>query len=269
MNWLDYRERLGISCNNKDLFSILQNKVVNFIKYSDESPEYSSNELFDFCMYTGLSFEEYEGDGTLDDLAVIFETECKNTKDIVSYFIAFVQTCALEVNEKLKLIKKLQQFLMESRCEFEIYQDSDGYFLFPIGASELDKRLVSDTLIWLDVFPQTKKTFSIALKQYSDKQYIRDIADNLRKALEDFLKEFLKNTKNLESNIPLVGNYLKEHGASDEIVKILVGLVNLYSTLNNKIAKHHDKVDAKFLEFLLYQTGLFIRMLIVVESETN
>ena len=82
-------------------------------------------------------------------------------------------------------------------------------------------------------------------------------------------KEFLKNTKNLESNIPLVGNYLKEHGASDEIVKILVGLVNLYSTLNNKIAKHHDKVDAKFLEFLLYQTGLFIRMLIVVESETN
>ena len=82
-------------------------------------------------------------------------------------------------------------------------------------------------------------------------------------------KEFLVNSKNLEHNIPLIGAYLKEQGASEEIAKILVGLINLYSTLNNKIAKHHDKVDAKFLEFLMYQTGLFIRMLIVLKREST
>ena len=30
--------------------------------------------------------------------------------------------------------------------------------------------------------------------------------------------------------------------------------------INDRIAKHNDAVDAKMLEFLLYQTGILIRM---------
>ena len=268
MNWVDYREKLGISYSNKELFSIIYAKIVNFIKYQ-EIPDYSSDEFFKFCMIIGLPYSDYESYYVDQGLLEVFRLKVNNTVELVSYYIAYVQTREIPDIEKSRLIKILQGYLREAHCEFEIYKDQDGYYLFPVGAEMLDNKLVSDTLIWLDEYPQTMKTFSVALRQYSEKTYIRDIADNLRKALEDFLKEFLVNSKNLEHNIPLIGAYLKEQGASEEIAKILVGLINLYSTLNNKIAKHHDKVDAKFLEFLMYQTGLFIRMLIVLKREST
>ena len=36
--------------------------------------------------------------------------------------------------------------------------------------------------------------------------------------------------------------------------------------MNDKIAKHNDAVDAKLLEFLLYQTGILIRMVLSVKQ---
>ena len=77
-------------------------------------------------------------------------------------------------------------------------EDKDGVFIFPKGAKELDDALVSEPLEWLREYPQAHKTYCIALKQYSDGIYIRDVADNLRKTLETFLQEFLGNTKILK-----------------------------------------------------------------------
>ena len=70
-------------------------------------------------------------------------------------------------------------------------------FVFPAGDPMMDKNLVSDVLSWLDKYPGAKKTYVNALKQYVDGIYIRDAADNLRKALETFLQEFLQNDKNV------------------------------------------------------------------------
>lgn len=56
------------------------------------------------------------------------------------------------------------------------------------------------------------------------------------------------------------------HNAEPELAGSIKDLLLKYDTLNNKIAKHNDKVDARYLEFLLYQTGIFIRMLITVKN---
>ncbi|MCR4953190.1 MAG: hypothetical protein K6A43_03865, partial [Treponema sp.] len=126
--------------------------------------------------------------------------------------------------------------------------------------------LVSEPLEWLKDYPQTQKTYVIALKQYSDGIYIRDVADNLRKTLESFFQEFLGNKKNLANNINEVFKFLGAHNAEPELSGSIKDLLSKYDTLNNKIAKHNDKVDARYLEFLLYQTGIFIRMLITVKN---
>ena len=126
--------------------------------------------------------------------------------------------------------------------------------------------LVSEPLEWLNNYPQTKKTYVIALKQYSDGIYIRDVADNLRKTLEAFFQEFLGNKKNLANNINEVFKFLGTHNAEPELAGSIKDLLSKYDSLNNKIAKHNDKVDARYLEFLLYQTGIFIRMLITVKN---
>ena len=134
---------------------------------------------------------------------------------------------------------------------------------------ELEDALVSEPLEWLKEYPLSHKTFCIALKQYSDGSYIRDVADNLRKALEDFLREFLGNNNDFNKNKKEVENYLKSQSVDSHLITILCSLLNHYYLLNNEIAKHNDKMDKKYLEYLLYQTGIFIRTLIVVKREEN
>lgn len=81
---------------------------------------------------------------------------------------------------------------MKAHIQYEVLEDKDGYFVFPAGDPMMDENLVSNVLVWLDKYPGTKKTYVNALKQYADGIYIRDAADNLRKALETFLQEFYK-----------------------------------------------------------------------------
>lgn len=158
--------------------------------------------------------------------------------------------------------------LNESHVPYEVIQDQDGYFIFPKGAKELDDALVSQPLEWLLKYPNTHKTYCIALEQYSEGIYIRDVADNLRKALEAFLQEFLGNTKNLETNKNEICRYLGEQGVDAGISGLFQPLINSYKNINDRIVKHNDAVDEKLLEFLLYQTGVLIRMVISIkESE--
>ena len=151
-------------------------------------------------------------------------------------------------------------------------EDQDGYFIFPKGAKELDDALISQPLEWLSQCPNARKTYIIALHQYADGIYIRDVADNLRKALETFLQEFLGNDKNLESNKNEICKYLGQQGVDAGISGLFQPLINSYKNVNDRIAKHNDRVDEKLLEFLLYQTGVLIRMVLSVkgmEAETN
>lgn len=153
--------------------------------------------------------------------------------------------------------------------KYEVVEDKDGTFIFPLGAKELDDALVSEPLEWLNDYPNARKTLIIALQQYSKGLYIRDVADNLRKAFEEFLKEFLNNNNDLNKNKKEVEVYLKLQNAAPQLVTMLVSLISHYYLLNNEVAKHNDKIDEKYLEFLMYQTGVFIRMLIVVKRDSE
>lgn len=266
MDWMDYRERLGIGFNDNEKFEKLKNYIGNH--YQDISYSYGDESYIEFCNEVGVS----RSDDYSEPLNFIWKklNDTTNLKEFLAYYIAFVNTYYEDKNYELsrdKLYEILENGLNQFKIPFDLIQDDNQYFVFPKGAEELDRALVSEPLQWLSKYPSAHKTFCNALKQYSDGDYIRDVADNFRKALEGFLKEFLNNTKNLDNNIQEVGKYLKTQNTDDEIVKILVGLGNTYTTLNNKIAKHNDKVDSKYLEFLMYQTGLFIRMLIVVKTE--
>lgn len=97
-------------------------------------------------------------------------------------------------------------------------------------------------------------------------QSIRDVADNLRKTLEAFLQDFLGNTKNLETNKNEICKHLGAQGIDAGIAGLFQPLINTYKNINDRIAKHNDAVDAKLLEFLLYQTGVLIRMVITTNN---
>lgn len=272
MDFVDYRKRLGIGFNDKNLEEFFFTKIFNLLRTMQNTDnQISITEYELFCMQTGRPINTHLQDGDYWDSIMFTLKNCNQSiSEFLSYYIFFV---ICQKDEWYKTYKKstflniLKNCLEESHIPFDVFEDNDGYFIFPKGAKELDDALVSEPLEWLSCYPIARKTFINALRQYSEGKYIRDVADNLRKSFEEFLREFLGNEKDLNENKKEVENYLKEQSADPQLITMLVSLISHYYLLNNGTSKHRDKMDKKYLEFLLYQTGLFIRMLIVVKTE--
>jgi len=272
MKNVDYRKKLGLGFNDESKIKMLKIRIFNLLTEFDETKEDWELEI-DIKKIT-RNFSDEIGiliPSEYKNLQIIYYIICsqKDISSCVYFFVTFLNTLKHEYNDYV-IIETLETRFLSAldnmKISYDKSVDSDGIFVFPKGAEELDSALVSEPLEWLKDYPQTKKTYVIALKQYSDGIYIRDVADNLRKTLEAFFQEFLGNKKNLANNINEVFKFLGTHNAEPELAGSIKDLLSKYDSLNNKIAKHNDKVDARYLEFLLYQTGIFIRMLITVKN---
>ena len=275
MDFIDYRKALGLSFKDKDKKELFIKRIGVYMQSAENCPFEEQDEI-NFSYMIG---EDYLL-ANIDLLEVHFENDpiglqrawlylSKRTEtfeDFLSCVVALINTYGGKKTDKKAIISSVKKALMDSHIEFELIEDFDGIFIFPKGAKELDDALVSEPLEWLKEYPQAHKTYCIALRQYSDGEFIRDTADNLRKALEEFLQEFLGNDKNLENNKNEICKYLGEQEVDAGISGLFQPLINAYKNINDRIAKHHDKVDEKLLEFLLYQTGVLIRMVISVKN---
>lgn len=265
MKYVDYREKLGLGFNDDDKTKMLFNKIIEFLKkancdYSLQYGFFGRNDIeYFFCQAVG----ENTCYNNFYDIIISFQKE-KCIAGIISKFIVLVNLSTPKGRKFL--IDLLKKYLESLNIPYELIEDEDGYFIFPKGAKELDDALVSEPLEWLSKYPKSRKTYINALKQYSDGIYIRDVADNLRKTLETFLQEFLGNTKNLETNKNEICKYLGEQGVDSGVSGLFQPLINAYKNINDRIAKHNDAVDKNLLEFLLYQTGVLIRMVIIVKK---
>lgn len=271
MKWIDYRKKLEIGFNDQQKLNYFYVKIFNILDdFSDETmSQIDEREYFLFCDMTGTIMEQSVYHGEQYKLIIQeLHKHCQSLEEFLSYYIAFVncqQDSEYKPLKKNQFINILCNLLEDAHIQYDIMEDSDGYFLFPKGVKEFDYALVTEVLEWLSDYPGAQKTYVAALKQYADGIYIRDVADNLRKALETFLQEFLGNKKNLESNKNEICRYLSSHGVDSGISGLYQPLISAYKNINDRIAKHNDKVDAKLLEFLLYQTGILIRMPIVIK----
>ena len=203
----------------------------------------------------------------------VLEHHTSYLTEFLPYCMAFINSVKTEKHgnwKRIDFVNIVIKMLEESHIPYELLEDNGEYFVFPKGAPELDAALVSEPLEWLKDYPVAHKTYITALKQYTEGVFIRDVADNLRKTLEAFLQEFLGNAKNLETNKNDICKYLGEQGVDAGITGLFQPLINAYKNINDRIAKHNDAVDEKLLEFLLYQTGILIRLVLTVKhSDTK
>ena len=63
------------------------------------------------------------------------------------------------------------------------------------------------------------------------------------------------------------GDYLKEKGVPSELSNNFEKLLDLYTKYINNYAKHHDKTSKNVLEYIMYQTGNLIRLLITLKQD--
>ena len=272
MKWVDYREKLGIGFNDKQKFKMLSAMLKNYVENVIEE-NYDEDSFLNYCQMVGEDYHEYYR--PYQHLKESLDN-CKSTEELVAKYIALYNTYSsglggysYNIVGKGEVLECLKESLDRLNIKYEILEDEDGIFIFPAGAKELDEALVSEPLEWLNDYPKARKTYTVALQQYSNGQYARDVADNFRKAFEEFLREFLNNNNDLNKNKKEVEAYLKEQNADPQLITMFVSLISHYYLLNNEVAKHNDKMDARYLEFLMYQTGVFIRMLVTVKRDSK
>ena len=63
------------------------------------------------------------------------------------------------------------------------------------------------------------------------------------------------------------GRYLKSIGVPAEITGNMETLLQAYANFMNGYAKHQDATSMNVLEYIMYQTGNIIRLLITLKQE--
>lgn len=197
----------------------------------------------------------------------ILLTHQDSLEEFLLYFIPLINRYDEEKQFEHKIF--LETILKKAKIPYEIFKDNDGYFVLPRGAKELDDVLVSQPLEWLKDYPSARIAWIKALKDYSDatEETASDVADKFRKALEAFFQEYFNSNKSLENYKAEYGTYLKSQGIPKEISGNFETLLQSYTQFINNYAKHRDATSDKVLEYIMYQTGNIIRLLITLRQE--
>ena len=270
MKYVDYREKLGLGFDDQGKAVMLLNKITEFLKlfFLDSNGmkatfgERASRIVYFYCQRVG---ERIYNNNCYDILSSMTKEHC--AEGYISKFIVLVNL-ATERGRHI-LLNTIKDFLDSLNIPYEIFEDEDGYFIFPKGAVELDDALVSAPLEWLNKYPQTRTEFAQALKDYSElpAEKASDVADKFRKALERFFQEFFGKNCTLENVKSDYGNFMKNKGVPTELSNNLETLLQAYTNFMNGYAKHHNKTSKNLLEYIMYQTGNVIRLIITLKSE--
>lgn len=274
MDFIDYREKLGIGFDNRDLEDLFFNRLFNVLDdLNAMEMQISSKEYFNFCKEVGwrIKHDALPGEYWEIILTVLHKTS-SSIKEFLPYYMFFIN---IQVDNKYKRWKKsgfkklLCDCLNMSHISYEILEDKGDYFVFPKGVEEFDRELISNNLMWLKDYPATHKAWISALKDYNESTDITasETADNFRKTLERFFQEFFNSEKSLENLKSEYGEFLKEKGIPSELSNNFEKLLELYTKYMNNYAKHHDKVSKNVLEYIMYQTGNLIRLLITLKQD--
>jgi hypothetical protein len=154
----------------------------------------------------------------------------------------------------------------------EITESNEQVVIYPKGAKLLDDAVINRNLLWLESHPIVLRRFEQALKHYmsGDKNTDRNLLDDLRVALEQLLKEVLKNGKPLEKQKTELLPWLKIRGIHKQVINMYNTLLDQYSQFQNDAVKH-EKGEEEFtesdIEFLIYTTGTFMRLLLRLEQK--
>lgn len=281
MDYIDYREKLGLSFNDKEKQEVFITRVFSYLT-GNSSVEFSNKDEKEFCYQVCIKswYEEHNPNFStliivvdeptgLSKLAYYLNKRRNEFRDFLSTLVFFLNIFSGKKSIKEKLWQDVRRMLEDSHIQYDLLEDNNNLFIFPKGAKELDNALVSQPLEWLSSYPIAQTAFVKALKLYADasNSNASEIADNFRKALESFFQEFFSSKRALEKLKSEYGSFLKSKDIPAEISNNLEKLLELYTKFINNNAKHHDRTSKNILEYIMYQTGNIIRLLITLKNE--
>lgn len=273
MDFMTYSEKLGLGFDDVYKQQAFLNRMYNVINNSEI--KFPSGLERIFASEIGLKYSPtYDSVFGTHQIEVLSNAwgYIERFKDFKLQLASIVfLTNLFKVTEKYEfnyLYEGLIRSLDFSHILYQVEKDGDQIFIFPKGSPILDKAEIQTPLSQLDAYPKSKHSFTYSLKMYND---LNDsnasiVADSFRKSLETFFQEFFNSDKNLENLKSEYGRFLKDRGIPSELSANFESLLKAYTNYNNNYAKHHDKSTKLVLEYLLYETGNIIRLLLTIKD---
>ena len=172
MDWLDYRQALGLSFNDDQKKNLFIKRIEVFMR-SGKRYSFTERDEIAFAYMIGETYlpsdreplafcldEELVG---LQKVWPYLKKHTDNFLDFLATLVAFINTYKGKNSDKIAVFSAIKGALNDCHIDFEIVKDSDGDFIFPKGAKELDDALVSEPLDWLADYSESRKAFVKAL----------------------------------------------------------------------------------------------------------
>lgn len=243
-------------------------RILNILKEIDRNV--TDESITAFCQYYGI--EEVWHTQTYGDHSwstniinrLNNETDEKEFYRLIELIFSLDITSTVGYNRsytysKNILLREVANAVELSDVNASIAVSNNEVILYPKGEKELDDKLVNRTLSFLN--DKSNGHFEHALKFYQAKNPIKS-AESLRRALEEFLRFKLQNTKGLDANIAELQKKLKSDGRDPQIRNIIFQTFSYLDQYFNENSKHKDgDIDAAENEYLIYQIGLLMRYL--------
>ena len=259
--------------SHKEAFNKFKRRILNILENIDHHVKKEGIEKF--CQYYGIE-KIWQKDSFALNENIIKRLRAEKAEEEFYRLIEIIFSLDITINmvdaddfglvyhddnyRKKILLKKTIEAIELSDINLSIaVLNNDEVILYPKGEEKLDDELVNYVLSFLD--GKSDEHFKDALKFNQEKKYIKS-AESLRRALEEFLKSKLKNTKGLKNNIIELGAKLKSDGRNPQIRNIISQLFSYLDEYFNKNSKHEDgDIDSLENEYLIYQIALLIRYL--------
>lgn len=244
--------------------------IVSVIGNDRYDINYYSREIFDLVAYPfvdkiNLSFVNSDLNAVLKAIDI---EESKSNLYIWLQILELIANSCYSSDDNSKqiwFVRDIASALKLSGVNAVICSTSSGYKFYPASERFLDEKLVIDILNWLSKYDKAKEQFEKALQLTLKGQNCRQVVDCLRLSLELFLKQYLNNSKSLENQHDILGKKLSEKNISVEVRNMFIKLLDYYEKYNNEHAKHDDSTNEEELDFLIYLTGNFLRLLIKIK----
>lgn len=256
----DFRRRWGLP--EEDFDKRFQKTVYRVLVITDNSIEVEESKLKTLAYTAGASMDTYVCGNSFYSWEVYF--------NVKKYLLEAKQPP--ELAEKIENLLKCYGILNDSQKErvvntindgnigIRIIKNKDGdYITYPQGEPMLDEKVVDRALLSLD--DKSANEYENALKAYASGRW-NESSNGTRRALEEYLKQYLNNRKGLQANIKTIGSVLKESGVAEHFCNSIINQLRTLDSHYNSGSKHNSKTQgATEAEYLIYSVGVVVNTL--------
>lgn len=224
MDWLDYRQALGLSFNDNQKKSLFIKRIEVFMQSGENCPFEEQDEI-GLAYMIGESYLLAEQDPRDFDFGndplglqrawLYLSKRTKSFADFLSCLVALINTYGGKKTDKRTILLGIKKALEDCRISFETIEDDDGIFIFPKGTKELDDALVSEPLEWLADYPESRKALenssleeAEAFHQRTNQRILPNLDENIKNGNSLVNMAYARFDRSVYQNVSLM-NKLK------------------------------------------------------------